>query len=82
MIKWMGERNGRKFLGIILTEGNIEKLKQDMPIHFSCEQMHLITIDVQEVVVAYAKTEKDFVAKMKEHGQDFKVTIDPLDTKQ
>lgn len=82
MIKFLGERDGRTHLGIVITEGNIERLKLDQPIHFTCEQMNLPTFNVKEIVIIYAKTEKDFVEFLKETGHNPEIRIDPLDTKQ
>lgn len=82
MIKFIGEREGRSFLGIVLTDENIERLKKDQPVHFTCEQLNLPTFQVKEVVIMHSPTEKEFVEKMRERGYNPKVQIDPLDTKQ
>lgn len=60
MIKGILEmKDGRKTLLLAITEGNVERLKKDMPIHFNCEQMGVPEIRVQEVLVAYFKTIED-----------------------
>ncbi len=42
MIKFTADMNGgRKLIGIGLTAGNIERLKQGKPIHISLEEMGL-----------------------------------------
>jgi hypothetical protein len=55
MIKFTGRGfNGKKVIGIGLTEENIERLKQDDPILFSCESLGLD--DESQILIVYDST--------------------------
>jgi len=76
MIKFMMTTDaGRKVLGIVISEGNVELLKKDNPIHFSAEEMGLIDIHVNEITIFYTKTEEEFKKMMVEKGYITKETI-------
>ncbi len=59
MIKFKGENNGKVFLGIGISEANVRKLKEGMPIlineptFFDCE-----------ILLMYGKTEKDMASEI------------------
>lgn len=69
MIKAIVEtRQGRNALFLILSEGNIERLKQNLPIHFHAEQMEMYEIKVKEVMIAYFETEEKAYKYLKSQG--------------
>ena len=53
MIKFIANRtDGRKVLGLILSEENIKRLKNDKPIQFFAQEMSLDKIMVDEIMIA------------------------------
>lgn len=62
MIKAIGRRfDGKLCLIIAISEENIERLKDDKPIHFYAQQMKMDKIQVDEVLLAYFETEEKAV---------------------
>lgn len=79
MIKFIAtdETTGRRMLGMIITEDNIENLKKDMPIHFHVEQMAGIgnIIECHEVIIIYFKTIEEAMEYFKNTGMLNTATI-------
>lgn len=64
MVLFRGMRLSRPFVGICLTEKNIEKLKKDQPIfRFKEEAGNILSADL---VIIYAETEDDFMRRLQE----------------
>lgn len=68
MIKFMMEREGRQILGMIIVKGNLDYLLNDMPIHFSAEQMGKKVIAVQDVFLAYFETQDEAMNWFKDNN--------------
>lgn len=71
MIKFLGEdsETGRRILGLIITEDNVIKLKENMPIHFHCEQMYgMKEIAIEEVMIMYYRDIDEAIAGLKKNG--------------
>lgn len=63
MIKFKGEdRKGRKLLGLGITEANVRKLKEGMPILIDEPNFFNGTI-----ILMYGKTEKDIAREIQPH---------------
>ena len=83
MIKFMMTTEaGRKVLGIMISEGNVEKLKGNQPIHFHAEQMGLPEIKFQEMIIVYYPTEEAFKAAFEKDGLITSETIIHTDDEQ
>ncbi|BAS57972.1 hypothetical protein LBWT_39370 [Leptolyngbya boryana IAM M-101] len=59
MLRFSGERNGRKFIGIGLSKLNVERLKDDQPIIQSLDMLGLYDTDI---FILYGETE-DSIAR-------------------
>ncbi len=68
MIKFIAtnERTGRRLLGFGLSEGNLQRLRNDEPIHVDVSKMHE-DLDV-DLMIFYGKTEQEMADMLKEHG--------------
>ena len=64
MIKFKGTRDGKPLYGFGLSEGNLQKLRQDMPIVVELEQLGL----TGSLVIFYGKTESEIYKMMKDGG--------------
>lgn len=86
MIKFISSSSsGRKMLGLIISEGNVENLKKGFPIHFNAEDMGLIDIQCNEVIVCYFSTEKEAYEYFNKNGyitKDTKIKEEKEPTKQ
>lgn len=72
MIKFTGiGDNGRKMLGIGLSEGNIQKLKEGKPIHFSAEEVKMAGFDV---LIMHGATEQEIVKQLTPWMKGAKIT--------
>lgn len=80
MIKFLFNKEGRKILGIILSDGNVDKLKEKQPIHFNAEQMNLKNFeDITDIVIFHWPTEQEAIKWMKDNGYIDKHTIQHID---
>lgn len=70
MIKFMSTdaENGRKKLGMVITEDNVNELKKGNPIHFHSEQMGLTNIECNEVIIIYFKTIEEAIKFFNDNG--------------
>jgi len=70
MIKFQATNpeNGRKILGLGLSHGNLDRLKEGKPIHFNAEQMGLPMLNVNEVLIYVGATEESMRRDLAEHG--------------
>lgn len=59
---------GRVLLGLIITKGNIIKLKKSQPIHFSAEEMGLTQINCNDIIIAYYETQGDAEVALRKAG--------------
>ena len=63
MLKFRGSSNNREFLGLILEEGNLTRLREGHPIHILKEEMDLPF----DILIMHTKdlaaTVRDFQAK-------------------
>ncbi len=78
MMKFIADRKGRKLIGFGLSDGNLEKLRQGMPILVKLQDMHP-DLDF-EVVIFWGKTEIDMQNDMARYGligDETRITIDP-----
>lgn len=73
---------GRKVLGIMISEGNVERLKENLPIHFYAEQMGLSEIKFQEMIIIYYPTEEAFKEAFEKNGLITPETIIHTDNEQ
>lgn len=60
--------NGRKILGLGLSHGNLDRLKEGKPIHFNAEQMGLTDLRVNEVLIYVGETEDSMRSDLAAHG--------------
>jgi hypothetical protein len=70
MIKFQATNpeNGRKILGLGLSHGNLERLKEGQPIHFNAEEMHLPEMRFNEVLIYVGETEDSMRRDLADHG--------------
>lgn len=68
MVKMLGTKEGRVFLGIGLSYGNLERLKAGRPIHFNAEEMNLPTLVVSEVIIFAGETEDSMRDELQQAG--------------
>lgn len=69
MIKFMSTTAyGRRLLGIMISDGNVEKLTHEQPIHFHAEQMGLPEIRCHEIVILHYPTEEAFKEAFEKGG--------------
>jgi hypothetical protein len=61
MLKWTGIRQGIPIIGLGLEEKNLEKLRQDMPIHIKGADMGIAF----DIVIYYGKGLEDLVEMTK-----------------
>ncbi len=65
MIKFNGrDENGRLLIGFGLSEMNLRKLRQGLPIHVHADEMGF----VGDVLIFYGKTEDDLTKQMIDGG--------------
>ena len=65
MITFSGKNNrGRPLLGFGLSEKNLEKLREGLPIHLHADEMGF----AGDVLIFYGKTEDDLAKQMIEGG--------------
>ncbi len=69
MIKFQATNpeNGRKILGLGLSHGNLDRLKEGKPIHFNAEEMGLSDLRVHEVLIYVGETEESMRRDLAEH---------------
>jgi len=77
MIKFLitHPETGRKIFGMVLTEGNINYLKNGKPIHINCEQLNLPYFKFQEMLVMYYPSNEEAVRDLTEKGYIDKNTV-------
>lgn len=69
MIKFFAEGSGgRVIMGLIFSRVNVENLVNQMPIHFSCEEMNLPEIRCKDVHILYFETEEEAVKFFVDNG--------------
>lgn len=68
MVKMLGTKDGRTFLGIGLSYSNLERLKAGRPIHFNAEEMHLPAIAVSDVIIFAGETEDSMRDELQQAG--------------
>ena len=73
---------GRKTLGIIIEEGNIQHLKNSRPIHFSAEELSLPKIECNEITIIYYPTLQDAITDLKAKGYITKDTPTTVEKKK
>lgn len=71
MLKFRGSGDGREFLGMILEERNLQRLREGHPIHILKEEMSLPF----DIMIAYSKDLAATVADMKAKGMIDKDTV-------
>jgi hypothetical protein len=57
MLKWTGLRQGIPLIGLGLEEKNIEKLRENMPIHIKGEDMGIVF----DIIIYYGKGLEDLM---------------------
>ena len=66
MIKFLIDRaDGKKVIGLALSEQNVIRLKNDEPIVTDLDQLNMLNVDV---IIFYGETEEKIVNKLIEHG--------------
>lgn len=76
MIKLKMRRNGKDVIGLGLSDGNIDLLRNDQPIIIDGSQMDL----PHDILIFWGKTEKDMYERFKNEGlltKDTKLNISP-----
>ena len=69
MIKFLAHgKNGQTIIGLGLSEGNIQRLKQGDPVYFSLEELG---IEGYDVTIIYGETEEAIKDDFKKHGVTF-----------
>jgi len=68
MIKFIAERDGKRLLGIVLLEENIIRLRKKMPILFKAKDMELPSINADEVLICFFKTEGEAIDFFTKNG--------------
>lgn len=61
MIKFRGMRGERGLIGLGLTEGNVERLKKNEPIHVNGAEMGLS----YDILIFYGKDAAEIIANMR-----------------
>jgi hypothetical protein len=62
------DKNGSRILLMVISEGNVVKLKDNLPIHFFAREMEVDKIEVDEVIICYYVTEEDAIKDLTEKG--------------
>lgn len=62
MLKWTGIRQGIPIIGLGLEEKNLEKLRDDMPIHIKGEDLGIAF----DIVIYYGKGMEDLMEMTKD----------------
>lgn len=65
----------RKIFGMVITDGNIELLKKDKPLHFNAEQLGLSEVKFNELLLLYYESNEIAVKDLKEKGYIDKDTV-------
>lgn len=68
MIKFGGTHLGKKLIGIGLSEGNLQRLKEGMPILVNSEDFEKLSGVEAYLLILYGKTEEEMVKEMYEAG--------------
>lgn len=71
MIKFLAtdQTNGRTILGMIITEENIEAMKNDNPVHFNVEELPgMKKIECEEVLIIYYPTMEIALKDLEDKG--------------
>ena len=61
-------QNGRTILGLGLSHGNLDRLREGKPIHFNAEDMKLAELRFNEVLIYVGETEESMRRDLAEHG--------------
>lgn len=72
MLKFLADRNGRKLLGLGISQGNVDKLKEGKPILVEGEKLGLPF----DVFLFYGETEATMVQSLRDAGVELPPTID------
>jgi hypothetical protein len=74
MIKFLAHgKKGQTIIGLGLSEGNIQRMKQGDPIYFSLEELG---IEGYDVTIVYGETEDAIKKDFKKHGVTFGKEVD------
>lgn len=82
MVKFLATSpDGRQMLGIGLVRGNVARLTEGLPIHFSKEELGVRDLRVDDIVIFFGETEQAIETEFREKGFVSAETIvnrDPL----
>jgi len=68
MIKFMATRDGRKILGLVLTEENVTRLRGGEPITFHAEDIRKLIVEFQDFIMFYASDDRAALRIIEEHS--------------
>lgn len=68
-------QSGRYIFGIVLTDRNLDLLKENKPIHFNAEDLKLQYIKFEEMLIMYYSDNKSAVKDLTEKGYITKETV-------
>jgi hypothetical protein len=64
MIKYTAMVNGRKLLALGLSTRNLDKLKQNQPIHFNKEELGKAKIEFDDIIIYWGETEEQMIKEL------------------
>jgi hypothetical protein len=70
MIKFIGTREGRSYLGLVITQGNVQHFKKGHPMMISAEDLgpEFREFKVQDILIMYYETEERALEDFKNNG--------------